>query len=269
MRVLGKILLTILFIPLFFLFLISTTLRFQILNQNFWLNTLQQEGVYENIEVALKEGFMQKAQEESVSTQESLLVSSLITADNIKVFLEENIVNITQFLNGTTQELLVYLPLERLPPQLTRTINLESNEVPIEELTTLLGNSQALNQVPLGLLSDLGLYLTIAWLIIITILVSLTALIYKLVKGGQRLTFPGLTFALSGLLTLVVVAFGSVVRKEMAKDLLQGEPAEILLGTIAPPALSQILQLWMYIGAGFLFFGFLAFFFKKPKTVKK
>ena len=84
MKTFGKILLTILFIPLFFLLLINATVRFQFLNPDFWAKTLTTD-VYEGA----RKAFTIDLEKRSSGGEEVIdprLFKSLVTSGNLEDF---------------------------------------------------------------------------------------------------------------------------------------------------------------------------------------
>lgn len=266
MKTFGKFFLTILFIPLFFLFLINTTVRFQFLNPDFWTKTLTTD-VYEGIRKALVIDLERKSSQEVAV--DPRLFKSLVTSGNLEDFTERNIKNFLDLVNGKTKELKVYIPLSKLPKGLIPgNLGVNSEEISYKELVSLFPGFQGM-QIQEENLSKLGTSSTLAFLISLLLLSLVIYLMYGATSPGKRFVVPAVPFIVTGILTLVLVGVGYLIKLNMGRELIVStEPAEILLGTLAPPLATEIFRPWVYFGAGLIIVGVLLVFFKKGSSKK-
>lgn len=266
MKTFGKILLTILFIPLFLALLINATIRFQFLNPDFWAKTLTTD-VYEGVRKALtidweKDPFGKIA-------IDPRLFKSIVTSSNLEDFTERNIKNFLDFVNGKTKELKVYTPLSRLPKGLIPAgLGLTSEEISYKQLISFFPGAQGM-QIQEENLSRLGTDSTLAFLISLMLLSLVIYLMYRYTLPGKRFFVPGVPFIVTGVLILILVGVGSVIKLNMGKDLVaSSEPAEILLGTLVPPLATEIFKPWTYVAVGLIILGILVIFLKKGSSKK-
>jgi hypothetical protein len=88
MKIISKVLLTLLFIPAFLILLILISLKFQFLNSNFWTNTFERHGVYQNLETVIPKiiDYQIKNSDEVQIDKKTAL--KLFTRDNLKELLK-------------------------------------------------------------------------------------------------------------------------------------------------------------------------------------
>ncbi|OGM55736.1 hypothetical protein A3F62_04615 [Candidatus Woesebacteria bacterium RIFCSPHIGHO2_12_FULL_44_11] len=252
MKTLGKIWLVIVFVPLFINLLLAISFKFQVLNYTFWHKALTDQA-YQKLAVVFQE---------EIKKGEMATLSVIVTPENLQDLVDRNLQNLINFMNARNERLLVYLPVSKLPRGiLPKNFTLQTEEMGLEELLNILPGAQA---TPLGYqyLRHTGLTAT-ATLVISFGLLGLSFFgLYRLTEGGHKLTLPGITLIVSAVITGLIVA---------AKDLvMQGrEPAQILLGTLAPPLLTQIARLWgaIAVATGILGIGLL--FVTKPVMASK
>lgn len=225
--------------------------------------------VYTKLETVIKKEIERSTREGGGSAVEARVFIALATAENLKDFAEKNIKLTFDFINGKTKELIVYIPRSRLPKGLIPpSLNLNSDEISLESALSLFGANRG-GPISLDQLSSLGLQATLLWISSLILLAVILFLIYKTVEGGKRLTPVGIALVFAGITTLLIVGAATVINTNLAKDLIGGEPAEILLGTLGPPLLEGILKLWLYLGIAAALIGIVFFFVKKGLRVKK
>jgi len=231
MKTVGKIVLIILFVPLFLSFLVATSAKFQFLNFDFWNGVINKQGFYEQLVSTLKKGAQQK------------------DADITKSVLEENLKNFLDFANGKENKLFVSIP-KGLP--------IASGRVSIDELTTISpGASSLVDPFTLIQISRIGLYATSSWIVSLAFTLVILFLLYALTDAGKRFISLGVALVIGGIFPFLLIGSLTVIRINWTGD--------ALLGTIAPPILQDMTKLWMYIAAGVIILGIILFFFKKPK----
>lgn len=272
MRILGKSVLTILFIPLFLIFLATTSIKFQLLNPNFYINSFSQHNVYQETSDDIKTLIKQNSKNE-IQTQNSELNTylSLLSPENLQDFTQNNIKNIFKFLNKQTKELIVYLPLDKIPASvLPFGFLLKGNEVPLSTLLAYFGRPGA--TIDPILLQRAQLITTASLLLWILSLALLCLIIFtqiRITSKGKRLVSPGLSLFLSGLISIGVVGIVSLMKVDILKQWSTStEPSQILFGPIVSALVSSITNLWLYIGAATITVGAILFFVKRPKPSK-
>lgn len=109
MKTAIKILSSLILIPIALIALIAGTLKFQILNDKFWINSFENHDIYSQIQ---KEVFIY------LEGKNATIISDLATLPNIKDFVDKNISHTISFLNGNYKELTFYIPVEKIPKEL-------------------------------------------------------------------------------------------------------------------------------------------------------
>ncbi len=255
MKFTAKLVLILLFIPLFLVGILAISVKFQVLQPDFWQTTFRANDVYTKLAVALKNTAETQTVKEGGSLQEARVLTNLITSSNLQDFIEKNLENILDFANGKVKEAIVYIPINKLPGGLLpKNLGKISENMP---LATLLAefNVHGIQKAQIDSLSQVGLWSTrflIADLVLIGLI--LAGLIF-LVDEGNRFVAPGIAFLISGLLILAVSLFVWVKGSE---------PSQVLLSTFAPYVLGKILRLWMWAGVTAVILGLILLFVKKP-----
>lgn len=270
MRVFGKISLTLLFIPLFIIFLATTSIRFQLLNANFYISSLANGNVYQqtsdNLKSLIENNTQPGTQNEEVNTY-----LSLITPDNLKEVTENNIKNLFEFLNGKSTELIVFLPLDKIPASvLPFGFLLKGNEIPLDTLLTYFGRPGAtINPIVLQRAQLITTASLLLWFLSILLLLLIIYSQIKMTLRGKRLVAPGVSLLLSGLLSLIAVGVVNVMKFNITRDWATStEPSQVLFGPIVGALVTPITTLWTYIGIATVFSGIVLFFFKKRTSSK-
>lgn len=103
-----KILASIVLIPLFLLTLFSGSVKYQLLNDEFLVQTFEKHGVYNNLQIEVIS---------YLNSKNANIAPELITSANIKDFVDKNIVNVLNFLKGNITELKFYIPVAKIPKE--------------------------------------------------------------------------------------------------------------------------------------------------------
>ncbi len=263
MKTVGKFFLSIFLFIFFLLALIFTSIKFQVINPTFWTEAFLEDNTYPKLANTLSIALETELEKEGGEI-DSQLLDSIITEGNIKKVFEENVTNFLTYVDGSAGELLVYIPLETAPAGfLPKNIALE-NEMPLENVFQIVGSGD----IPFdySYLSQIGPAVNTAWLVLMAVLLILVVAGISTATPGKRFLHLGLTFMAIAFLVLLVSALVTVVQTNMAKDLVQEgrEPAELLLGTVAPPLLSRVVGLWSILAGGLAVLGLILLFLKKP-----
>jgi len=254
MKTLVKIVLNILFIVAVLLFSISLTLNFQILDANFWKNTFNDNGIYSQLSTAIKNNLDSQVVAGGGSKSDAAPLTSLVTPDALKDFIDNNIDNLLGFINGKNKEIVVYIPVQKITGSLLPTgIDGISEEMPINDLLTEF-NVQGVSVSQIEQVKILG---TVS-----TYIFVLSAILMILILFA--LNFSGLTILLGGLFAgigaVTVFFFKNAITLGLSGE--QSLPA-IILRIISPPVLQKIYNLWLYESIIMIFVGIVLFFVKK------
>ena len=241
MSIIPKIFLTIIFIPVFLILLILVSFKLQILSPSFWTNTFNDHGVYQGLEtIAPKVVDYQIKNNKEIKISKKVLVS-LLTKDNLKEFFEKNINHTLNYANGVSDKWTIFIPTKKLPKGLLPNFLLDKEDVSLDTLLSFLGRGGEETKAPAPHFSLLGSISTIS-LIVWSVLVLLILFSLYRVGGAPIALF------LTGALTLGLIGIINAAKSGIMSDLLKegNEPAKLLLGTITPPVISEVTNLWIY-----------------------
>lgn len=269
MKILAKILLITLFVPLSLAVILVTTVKLQLLDTNFWKDTFKENYVYSNLSVILKTGVNKQTEKGGGKPSDLEVLTDVITPDIIEDSISRNLDNFLGFANGKKKELLVYLPINKIPKELApKSVALSSEEMP---LTTLLSkfNINLGQDIPVSQFAYTGLATTYLIMGFSALSILCLFLLFVLTEKEKRFITPGLALIITSLILLGTVLFGYIIRGSMLTDWVNGiEPSQIILSTFAPYVLERILKLWTIIGIVILIIGIILSFVRKPSYTK-
>lgn len=267
MRVIFKSILLISFISSYLFFLLAVTFKFQLLDANFWISSLRQQGIYEGLAKTFLEGTQAELKKEGAASREIAEIAKLFTTDQAQTFVERNITHTLDYVNGKIEKPVLYFPVSDIPKDIKEEFGLTSNEVYVEELLSKIGRENA--PIDPAVFEQFRLLGNIANFTFISALITLIItlfFIYKLEEAGKRLIFAGLSLFLSAVSSAIGIVWINIAKNQMAANLVTNtnEPAQVLLGTLAPPLLANMIGLWTPIVALTALAGVALFFIKKP-----
>ena len=235
MKTLVKIVLNILFVIVFLFFSISLILKFQILDANFWKKTFTANGTYLAISVAIKDNLVSQVVAGGGSKNDATPLTNLVTPDILKDFIENNVDNLLGFINGKNKEIIVYIPIEKIPKTLLAGgTNGISEYMPLSELLTEF-NVQGISASQIEQIKVIGIVTNYVFVIsgVIVVLILFA------------LNFSGLTILLGGISigagALVIVFFRNAVVHGLAGE---QNLVAMILKIVSPPVLQQVIKFW-------------------------
>lgn len=275
MRSFFRFIISIFIVLGFTVLLILSTIRFQILNNDFFVNNLNKEGVYEHSSRALRLTFRNilreiYANEENIVLEELTVgersqierdinrISNAINAATLKDFLEANIIRVLSYAKGEKDILLLYLPLEKwgFPDDFIteEPMSYFSENTKIEEILVSYGYNTKL-------LIDIRYYISQVknvWIGTLGALLLLLTIHYLLEIGTDKIKKTGYFLIKIGIL----YAGTCLLAKVMADYLKRGlyywkEPHQILASAFLPPFIEDILRLWIIICVATIILGIL------------
>lgn len=254
MRVISQFFVLIGFIIAFISFVISTNIRFQILDANFWVNTFKKADVYGRVnEVVQTE--IEKQFTLEVGKNQAKKLANIATSDLVQEVIEKNIFNLGDFANGKSGNLNVYFPFSKLPRALVPIQIKLSDEISVDKVLTTfvhLPPNTDLKQV-----SYLGKAATIGWIISLVFLVLHLWGVIRFVRPGERFIYPGIVFIVSGIIPLIFALLINIENRNFPKDQ--------LIGILGFPVLLEIAKLWTFIGIFTIFVGIVILFLRNGK----
>lgn len=272
MKMVGKSLLVILFIPLFIIFLAATSVRFQLLNQNFYIGSFEKHSVYQQTSDNLKNLIVESYGQEAVSSKQIKTYTDLLTPDTLKLFIEKNIQNIFNFLNYQTPELTVYIPIDKIPATLLPpNFVLKQDSVPLSTFMGYFGRPGA--TIDPIFLQRARLVMTgsfVLWVVSLLLVIGVLIFQAKLTEKDKRYVSPAVTLIIAGVVSLIAIVIINLLKSTVAEEwAMSVEPSQILFGPIVFSLVSSILTLWTYMTIAAIFLGGAFLFFKKEVLVKK
>ena len=201
-----------------------------------------------------------------MSKKEAQQFSSFFTSTNLQSFTEKNIVNVLDFVNAKTDNLLIYFPLDQIPREFREELNITSDQISVNKLISTFGRESTPAGEELFIqLRTLGNYLTISLVVAAVFVFIHLFLLYKIELPGKRLVALGVSLIASGLVALLFALFLNIQTTNIAADLTtpDKELIQIILGTLAPPLVSNMIKLWTYFAIGAIVAGIACFFVKR------
>lgn len=264
MKVAASTLLIFLFVPLFLIGVLAATVRFQVLDSNFWLSTFSQNNVYANLADVIKKSAEDRTVVGGGSKTDAKVLTNLISPDNVQDIVSRNLLNLLGFVNGSSKELDIYFPVDKVPKGLLpEGLGVISDTIPITTLLNAL-NVQGFGPSQLKVIGSVGFWSTALLVLDFILLLIILVLLYILVVPGRRFVNLGIGLLLSGLIVLASFVFGETVRTSaVVQWSASTEFFQKILSTFSPIILQKILFLWLFIGAVSVALGVLLFFLKK------
>jgi len=273
MRSFLRFLISIFVVLGFFIFLLLTTIRFQILDTDFFTNNLDQEGVYKHSSRALRLTFKNLLREVYIKEEGVVLeeltvgersqiekdinkISNVITEATLKDFLESNILKVLSFVNGEEEQLLLYLPIKKwgFPDEFVNEepMSFFSENTQIESILVSYGYDT-------GMLEDIKYYrsrVEPAWIVNLGILLVLITFHHLLETGENKISKTGLFLIKVGVLYVGLCLFAKVMADYLDRGIYYWkEPLQILASAMLPPFIEDILKLWIVVCVTSIVFG--------------
>lgn len=273
-------------------FLPLTSLKYQLLDEDFVVSKFRQADVYPQVERGLREAFrytvITQLPNQSINVEKLTVgerkeierqiseTASVITADKIQDATENNIVKILGFINGKNPKLTLYLPLRKwgLPLSLDADqLELFSENSDVEEIIDAGILPVKKEQIDKFFYYSTGLHNV--WWIMLALLVILIVLHYFLSTSPSKTRSVAKLLIFSG-----GVGLGfSAVLNTLSKQLLASLPyfrgfVQILIAALLPPLTSEIIKLWIIISSTATMIGFVTIsvnylYFKRKENIEK
>lgn len=267
MKNLAKSVLILVFVTVSLIFVIAVTFRFQLLNSDFWKTTFKSKNTYSALVTIIQSDVVNQVTSQGGKKSDVRILTDLVTEDNLKNFIDKNIDNSLNFMNGKTQEMLVYIPFGRIPkPLLPLSLNKVNEEIKIQDLLVKM-NITSVSTSQIQKINSLGLIVNIILMTSIVILSVVIFFFYKLTEEGKRFHSLGTSLFLSGILVFVFSKILGIVNEAISLGISRGiNLARLIIGTILPPILNKISEMWIIESAILAGFGIILFFVRKQYT---
>jgi hypothetical protein len=266
MKFAAQFLLILFFVIFTFAGLIGGTLKFQLLDYDFWNKAFEKHQTYSSLASASKTLLETQINKEGGSKSDAKVMTDLITTENAKDLVDRNVKNIITFANGKSPELMVYIPVKIIPKSVLPKylIGIE-NDMTLTDLLVKLDykNYEDVNLQGLAkahLTANLIFFGSIALLLVILILLVL------LVEAGGRLVAPGVALFLSGALVVSASRVSEGLKAMSVGSEAGGSSfASILLKSLFQPVVLEFMRTWLVVGLMLMVFGISLFFVRKPR----
>lgn len=230
MKIIFKILLTILLIPTLLIVIISSTIRFQLLNNTFWQTTYSKHQTYKAVSIEIKKWLEDKTTKSGGNKKDIGALTNLVTEANTKDFVDKNINNTLNFINGNKNELLVYIPVSMVP----------NEEIPLPLLLSKF-DINTLDTIPLSQINLVGYFVSIFFVISSSLVLFLLFGLYHLTDKGKKFFSISFSFIFVGL--IIVFLFSKLPLITLTPEILK---------IVASPVISELERSLINI-AGILF----------------
>ncbi len=269
MKLIAKVLLTILFLPLFLIFILSVNVRFQLLNPIFWEKTLTSNNVYSELASSITGNLENRMEAEGIPSSEGTMITDLITPENLQELATKNIENILTFANGKATDLIVFIPINRIPKSsLPTSLGKFSEEMKLTDLLTTF-NVPDVTDSQIKNISQVGKSSFISFSVLLSLLLLDILGLYFLTTLGKRMVAPALAFLLAGTVSVVLFHLGTVIKSSLIGDYLASSNlGDVIIGTVASPFVVEILKVWRGFGIGAILLGILLLFVKRPNFAR-
>lgn len=265
MKTTAQILLVFLFEVVFLAGVISATLKFQLLDYNFWQNTFTKHNVYTNLATVSKTSFESQMKSGGRNLNDTAVLTNLITPENVKDTIGRNLQNFLSFANGKTTQLNVYLPVDKIPANLLpKSLSELKSVMPLSDLLTKF-SFQNPQDLRLQNLFYTGIYANYLFIVAAFLEAVTLALLILLTEKGSRFIGLGIALTLSACITYLLVSIGNGLNMTLSTDLVdKANIAAVILGILFPPVISEIVLFWQKLALILLIAGIGLFFIKKP-----
>lgn len=199
---------------------------------------------------------------EGGKVSDARVLTDLINPANTKDIIDRNLVNILNFANGRAREIIVYIPINKLPKGfIPKDLNV-NEQTPLPTLLSKFNIQINRNQIQW--ISIIGRTSSFLLMGSVVLLVTCLVLFIILNDAGKRFTFAGATLLLNGVLSFLIWKLtGSYVNSLTSNW--QSQPAleKQIVAMVAQPVLTEIAKIWLLVGVVFTIFGIALFFIKK------
>jgi hypothetical protein len=265
MKVVLKIILTIFFILISLIFVISATFKFQLLRSDFWEITFETSSTYTALSQSVINNLENQAISEGGKKNDADVFTNLATPGNLKDLINKNVENLFGFMDGKSKEMIVYVPISRIPKSLLpMSLSETSDQIKLQDLLTETGVA-SISASQIREMQVLPKVIDIVFFTSILILLAILASYFGLTNAGKRLGFAGSALILSGIIIFAGSKLFEVLNKILAQDLIKRtDLAGAIMGIVVPPVIIAISKIWTIEGILLIMIGIILFFVKKP-----
>ena len=248
MRLLWRILISILFLPCLLIVLVLTSVKFQLLSYNFVTQSLVHRDAYASVpglvEAAVNE---QKDKSGGEMDIDASGFADKITPALVQQTIERNLGSIYMFIDGESNDVTLYIPAAELG--LLKEDGLKSETF---QLSTYV-QPEGMDKIRQA--QGIAWILSIVWLGAVLVTVSLV-LMHFLLGSKHRVVGTGMLLFLNGALVLAFsLAIPILLPQAFSGFTTSNEPSQHLIAMFAKALIPDILLLWTYVSASIVTIG--------------
>jgi hypothetical protein len=263
MKAFSKIILTVIFVAISLVFAFSASIRFQLLSINYWKLSFESNNTYSTLVGVIQSDLVDQVTSQGGKVGDVHILTDLVTEDNLRNFIDKNLENSLNFVNGKSSEMNVYIPFNRIPKLLLPAkLVRDSEQINLQELLKEYGVAP-ITTSQIEKVRTISLIVNIVFLLSLCIMIIILMLLFRLVEKGKRLIAPAFTLLISGVTVFIVSGLIEIIKSNMKGGMTL---AKVIIGVIAPPILSGIAKAWFFGAIVLIFFGIILFFVKKGYT---
>ncbi|MBI4097437.1 MAG: hypothetical protein HY426_00170 [Candidatus Levybacteria bacterium] len=236
MRKIKKIIIGLIFSLVFFLFVITTSVNFQLLNSSYLFSVFERHQIYNELPKILSDSLLN---DPKLSAEEKLGLSMIfknIPPAVVQSITQQNLTQVQSFIDGKSKDIVIFIP--------TKSLGL----APSDQTWSLSQNAPPQLKSQLQVLNGLKTKIIIFWILLLTALIILFFVYLKLASNGK---ISGGKYLL--ILNGSVLAGLGITAKVLLLAIEQGpknarEPSQAILALLASSLFSEIVYLWIIIG---------------------
>jgi len=226
----GKIAAGVFFVVFFLLFLITGTLRFELLNSSFVFSSLERNGIYEKLPSELGRSLVNDPNLQEEEKEGYTKIISAIPPAKFKKLFETNISGVFDYLNGGADDITLSLSPSDLGIPFGGDINWSLSKTPPQEFRERVKVVYGIGNILLG------------------VLVVLIVLLFLLFRVAGRAVL-----LITGILAVVLGGVGRLFLWVVSSNTpVNAEPSQVLLRLLSISILPDIAISWLFLGAVFI-----------------
>jgi hypothetical protein len=247
------------------LFIFAVNLRLQLLSPSFWQTNFNSTNTYSRLSLAISRNLESQTVAEGGKASDVKPLTDLASSENIKDFVGKNINNVLSYANGKSRELLVYVPISKIPKSLlSKNFSGLKEQMQLSELVKEF-NVEGISLTQIQSVSRFGFIAWITFIITLLFLALLFYCMYLLIDPGKQLVVQGLAFILSGTAIYLFSCIGNAAQMGLANDLSNSSSlGNSIVRIIVPSVIQGFLSVWTLSAVLAIIFGIILLFFKKP-----
>jgi hypothetical protein len=255
MKYLVKFVLVLLLIPTIIIFLVSSTFKFQILSPNYWKDALKRGRVYANLSKDIKTYTENQTIKGGGKISDLKDITDIITPAIVEDFVSHNLDNFLGFANGKKKEIIVYLPINKIPKEFTpKSVSLNTDSISLISLASKFNID--ISAVPISQIALLGMFTNLLFFGSLSIVIIFLMFLYKLSDDGKRFLSISIPFILTGFIFIVISKIVDLIKLDN----------RIVIRAIVPFVLHEISNTWFWVGCILVGFGIILLVVKKNES---